>query len=47
MRVVRRLVPAGRLAAAEEVAAAIVWLASPDAGFVAGHELVIDGAVSA
>ena len=35
--------PLGRLGTAEEVAAAIVYLASPAAGFVTGTALAIDG----
>lgn len=44
---VAREIPIGRLAAPEEIAAAIVWLASPAAGFVVGHDLVVDGGISA
>jgi NAD(P)-dependent dehydrogenase (short-subunit alcohol dehydrogenase family) len=36
-------VPAGRLATPEEVADAIVFLVSPDARFVVGQTLVVDG----
>jgi len=35
--------PLGRLGTAEEIAAAIVYLASPGAGFVTGTALAIDG----
>lgn len=35
--------PAGRLAAPEEVAAAVVWLCSDAASFVVGHTLLVDG----
>ncbi len=38
--------PIGRLGTAEEIAAAIVYLASPDAGYVTGTSLAIDGGTS-
>jgi NAD(P)-dependent dehydrogenase (short-subunit alcohol dehydrogenase family) len=39
--------PAGRPGALTEAAAAVLWLASPDAGFTVGHDLVIDGGATA
>ncbi len=39
--------PMGRLGSAEEVAKAIAYLASDDAAFVTGTELVIDGGLVA
>jgi NAD(P)-dependent dehydrogenase (short-subunit alcohol dehydrogenase family) len=36
-------IPLGRLATAEEVAAAVVWAASPEAAMLTGTSLVIDG----
>jgi 3-oxoacyl-[acyl-carrier protein] reductase len=36
-------IPIGRMGTADEVAAAVVFLASPIAGFVTGANLVIDG----
>ncbi|MEU6947206.1 SDR family oxidoreductase [Streptomyces sp. NPDC046316] len=39
--------PLGRISAASEVAAAVLYLASEDAGSVVGTDLVIDGGVSA
>ena len=38
-----RDVPIRRLGRAEEVAAAVMWLCSPGASFVAGHILAVDG----
>jgi NAD(P)-dependent dehydrogenase (short-subunit alcohol dehydrogenase family) len=35
--------PLGRLLAPEEVAAAVAWLASPDAAAISGQALVLDG----
>jgi NAD(P)-dependent dehydrogenase (short-subunit alcohol dehydrogenase family) len=35
--------PIGRIARAEEIAAAVLFLASDEASFVTGSELVIDG----
>ena len=40
-------VPLGRLARLEEVAHAVLFLASSESGFVAGHELFVDGGVAA
>ncbi len=36
----------GRLGAPEEVAQAVAWLASPEASFVNGHAMAVDGAAS-
>lgn len=36
-------VPAGRLGAADEVAAAVVFLASSEAGYITGHTLNVNG----
>ncbi|MDL4775114.1 MULTISPECIES: SDR family NAD(P)-dependent oxidoreductase [Thermomonosporaceae] len=40
-------IPIGRVGGAAEIAAAVLWLASPESAFVVGHGLVIDGGVSA
>lgn len=40
-------VPARRMGTADEVAAAILFLCSDQAGFVTGHTLVLDGGVTA
>lgn len=44
---IARTVPIGRLAAPHEVAAAVLWLASDEASYVVGHDLVVDGGMSA
>ena len=43
----RRRIPLGRLGEAGEVAAAVLFLASDDASFITGTELVIDGGMLA
>jgi NAD(P)-dependent dehydrogenase (short-subunit alcohol dehydrogenase family) len=42
-----RAVPLGRLASLDEVARAVLFLASYESSFVAGHELFVDGGVAA
>ena len=37
------LIPLGRAATAEEIAPAVVFLASDEAGYITGHVLVVDG----
>ena len=39
--------PIGRAGTLEEVASTILWLASPAASFVVGHDLVLDGGATA
>ena len=46
-RAVEAAVPLGRYGDAEEAAAAIAFLLSDDARFVSGHDLVVDGALTA
>ena len=41
-----RDIPAGRLGKPEEIANAVLWLCSPQASFVDGHALIVDGAFS-
>lgn len=43
---VKGAIPAGRVAAPDEIAAAVLWLASDEARFLIGHDLVIDGGAS-
>ncbi|HEX7097415.1 MAG TPA: glucose 1-dehydrogenase [Acidimicrobiales bacterium] len=40
---VRDLHPIGRIASADEIANAVVWLCSDEASFVVGHAMVVDG----
>jgi len=37
----------GRLGEASEIAAAAVWLVSPEAAFITGEALVVDGGLTA
>jgi NAD(P)-dependent dehydrogenase (short-subunit alcohol dehydrogenase family) len=43
----RQQLPAGRVADLDEIAAAVLYLASPEAGFVVGTDLVVDGGAAA
>jgi 3-oxoacyl-[acyl-carrier protein] reductase len=44
---ISRRTPAGRLGDPEDVAAAVCFLASPEAAFISGHVLVVDGGLTA
>ncbi|WP_410636015.1 SDR family NAD(P)-dependent oxidoreductase [Amycolatopsis sp. cmx-4-83] len=44
---VKGAIPLGRVGATAEVAAAVLWLASDEAAFTVGHDLVVDGGATA
>jgi NAD(P)-dependent dehydrogenase (short-subunit alcohol dehydrogenase family) len=44
---VKKTLPAGRIGTLDEAAAAVLWLAAPESGFVIGHDLVLDGGATA
>nr|WP_101790501.1 glucose 1-dehydrogenase [Nonomuraea indica] len=46
-RAARLGMPIGRVGTLREAAGAILWLASDDAGFAVGHDLVVDGGATA
>jgi NAD(P)-dependent dehydrogenase (short-subunit alcohol dehydrogenase family) len=39
--------PIGRVATTDEIASAVLWLASPESSFAVGHDLVLDGGATA
>jgi NAD(P)-dependent dehydrogenase (short-subunit alcohol dehydrogenase family) len=43
----RDALPVGRVGRVEEVASAVLWLASPESAFTVGHDLVLDGGATA
>lgn len=44
---IAKQVPLGRVARAEEVAAGVLWLCSDESSYVVGHDLAIDGGLTA
>jgi len=40
---VRNLVPVGRRGTVEDIASAVCYLASEEAGYITGHSMVVDG----
>lgn len=47
LEAVRRLYPLGRVGEPEDIAAAVAFLASPDAAWITGTTLVVDGGLTA
>ena len=43
----RQMIPLGRIGQADEIAAAVLFLAAPESSFVAGAEFFVDGGVEA
>jgi NAD(P)-dependent dehydrogenase (short-subunit alcohol dehydrogenase family) len=43
----RDALPIGRVGTLDEIASAVLWLASPESGFTVGHDLVLDGGAAA
>ena len=41
----RKAVPVGRLGTAQDIAQAVMFLASDEASYINGHELVVDGGI--
>ena len=41
------MVPLGRLASAEDIANAFAFLASDEAAYITGHNLIVDGGLTA
>lgn len=47
LKMMLKRIPLGRFGQPEEIAAAVVFLASPNAGFITGQTLYVDGGVTA
>jgi NAD(P)-dependent dehydrogenase (short-subunit alcohol dehydrogenase family) len=47
MKEIMRDQPIGRLGRSDEIAAAVLWLCSPESSFVLGHALAVDGGYTA
>lgn len=45
-RAVESEIPLGRMGSPEEIAAAVAWLASDEAGYVTGTTIIVDGGMS-
>ena len=41
-----KLVPLGRMSQPEDIAGTVAWLLSPDARYVNGHDLIVDGGLT-
>lgn len=44
---IRRLHPIGRIGEVDEIAGAVLWMCSEQAGFMTGHSMTIDGGMTA
>jgi NAD(P)-dependent dehydrogenase (short-subunit alcohol dehydrogenase family) len=44
---VKGVIPIGRVGSKDEIADAVLWLASDESTFTAGHDLVVDGGTAA
>jgi NAD(P)-dependent dehydrogenase (short-subunit alcohol dehydrogenase family) len=40
---IRDVIPAGRRGSVEDIASAVCYLASDEAGYITGHTMVVDG----